>query len=29
MEKYPQADINVPGSIDKSWVSKFHIPAKK
>lgn len=29
LEKYPKADINVPGSIDKSWISKFHIPAKK
>jgi hypothetical protein len=29
MEQHPNADINVPGSIDKSWVSKFHIPAKK
>jgi hypothetical protein len=29
MEQHPNADINVPGSIDKSWVSKFHIPSKK
>ena len=28
LEKYPQADVNNPKSIDPSWVSKFHIPAK-
>lgn len=26
LKKYPQADVNRPGSIDPSWVSKFHIP---
>jgi hypothetical protein len=29
LEQHPNADINVPKSIDPSWVSKFHIPAKK
>jgi hypothetical protein len=29
MEKYPNADINNPKTIDPSWVSKFHIPVKK
>lgn len=29
LEKYPGADINTPGTIDPSWVSKFHIPVKK
>jgi hypothetical protein len=28
MEAHPGADINTPGSIDPSWVSKFHIPKK-
>lgn len=28
LEKYPGADVNKPGTIDPSWVSKFHIPAK-
>jgi hypothetical protein len=28
LEKYPQADINNPKTIDPTWVSKFHIPAK-
>ncbi len=29
LKKYPDADINKPGSIDPSMVSKFHIPVKK
>lgn len=29
LELHPGADINVAGSIDPSWVSKFHIPAAK
>lgn len=28
LEKHPQADVNTPGTIDPSWVSKFHIPGK-
>ncbi|MBL7743770.1 MAG: hypothetical protein JNN00_09890 [Chitinophagaceae bacterium] len=28
LEQHPGADINTPGSIDPSWVSKFHIPKK-
>lgn len=28
LKKYPNADVNKAGSIDPSWVSKFHIPAK-
>lgn len=27
LEQHPGADINTQGSIDPSWVSKFHIPA--
>jgi hypothetical protein len=26
LEEHPNADINKPGTIDPSWVSKFHIP---
>jgi hypothetical protein len=29
LDAHPQADINKAGSIDPSWVSKFHIPVKK
>ena len=29
LEQHPNADVNNPSSIDPSWVSKFHIPAKK
>ena len=29
LEKYPQADVNNPKTIDPSWVSKFHIPMTK
>lgn len=29
LEQHPGADINTPGTIDPSWVSKFHIPVKK
>jgi hypothetical protein len=28
LEQHPQADVNNPKTIDPSWVSKFHIPAK-
>lgn len=28
LEQHPNADVSKPGSIDASWVSKFHIPAK-
>ena len=28
LEKHPGSDVNTPGSIDPSWVSKFHIPKK-
>jgi hypothetical protein len=28
MEQHPDIDLNKPGSIDPSWVSKFHIPAQ-
>ena len=27
LDAHPDADINTPGSIDPSWISKFHIPA--
>jgi hypothetical protein len=26
LEQHPDADVSNPGSIDPSWVSKFHIP---
>jgi hypothetical protein len=26
LEEHPQADVTKPGSIQPSWVSKFHIP---
>jgi hypothetical protein len=26
LEKHPNADVKKPGSIDREWVSKFHIP---
>jgi hypothetical protein len=29
MEEHPLSDLNNPKTIDPSWVSKFHIPAKK
>lgn len=28
MEQHPEVDLNDPKSIDPSWVSKFHIPAR-
>ena len=28
LEQHPDADVNNPKTIDPSWVSKFHIPAK-
>ena len=28
MEEHPEVDLNNPKTIDPSWVSKFHIPAK-
>ncbi|HLG41236.1 MAG TPA: hypothetical protein VI461_16265 [Chitinophagaceae bacterium] len=28
LEQHPDADINTPGTIDPSWISKFHIPKK-
>ena len=28
MEQHPDIDLNNPKSIDPSWVSKFHIPAR-
>lgn len=28
LEEHPGANVNVQGSIDPSWVSKFHIPNK-
>lgn len=29
LEKHPDADVNNPQTIDPSWISKFHIPAKQ
>lgn len=29
LKQHPGADVNVTGSIDPSWVSKFHIPSAK
>jgi len=29
LEQHPNADVNNPSTIDPSWISKFHIPAKK
>ena len=29
LDEHPEADINVPGSIHRSWVTKFYIPAEK
>ena len=28
LDEHPEADVNFPGSIDPSWVSKFYIPTK-
>ncbi len=28
LDAHPEANMKVPGSIDKSWVSRFHIPVK-
>ncbi len=28
LKQHPAADINKPGTIDPSWVSKFHIPVR-
>jgi hypothetical protein len=28
LDAHPQSDVNDPKTIDPSWVSKFHIPAK-
>ena len=28
LDAHPEADVNNPKTIDPSWVSKFHIPAK-
>ena len=29
LKAHPDADANKPGSIDASWITKFHIPAAK
>jgi hypothetical protein len=29
LKAHPDADANKPGSIDASWITKFHIPASK